>query len=55
MKETMLSTVSSGLVLGSSSASSLPGRGGVDTSVDGTTVLLFVRRSDMLLRKGGAV
>ena len=40
MKETMLSTVSSGPVLGSSSASSLPGRGGVDTSVDGTTVLL---------------
>ena len=54
MKETMLSTVSSGAMLGSSSASSLPGRGVVDTSVDGTAVLLFVRRSDTL-GKGGAV
>lgn len=48
MKETMLSTVSSGPVLGSSSAPSLPGRGVVDVSAEGTAVLLFVRRSDTL-------
>ncbi|WP_304401683.1 hypothetical protein [uncultured Alistipes sp.] len=54
MKETMLSTVSSAPVLGPSSASSLPGRGVVGVSAEGTAVLLFVRRSDTL-QKGGTV